>query len=184
MHTSMKKWIDKNNLKKTRNHAAGSYQVAADINGNINISATIKPESAALIMDIAATLYNAAQESIRVTNNANQYRQAAIIEEKKAIEDNQKQDRIALSVYRRTKSRKLAASMYDWMDKTHIMMLVNAADKEQKRLYLSARNDNMLKLNIKQGISIRNIAKRYDLHHSTVAAIIKREAVKSQPALF
>jgi len=180
----LEKWIAKNNLKKTRNHKAGSYNVAADINGNINVNLTFKPEALATVLDIAATLYHAANQSINMINRRRNDNINIEKERQKSIATTKEEKRIALSIYRRTDSKKLATSRFKWMDCTSIRMLVNNADVQQKKRYLSARNMHMLRLYSKHGHSIRKIAKRYKLHPSTVHSIIKREAKKIHPALF
>jgi len=56
------------------------------------------------------------------------------------------------------------------------MFMVSAANKRQKQAHKAARNARMHHMHIKQGSSIRMIAKHYDLHPSTVHTIIRRES--------
>jgi len=180
----IERWITKNNLKKTRNHAAGSYKVAADINGNINVNITIRRDALALVLDMAATLYHAATESIAIEQRQAKQLEVEQVQSLVNIERGKIEDRIALSVFRRTGSRRLAARCLASGSHTSVMFLVNIADKEQRKAHIKARNGYMHHLHIKKGESIRTIAKRYKLHPSTIHTIIKRESKMAHPALF
>ena len=178
--SGMKKtaWNRKNQSENMR------YKIDYDMCGNLNLSATITPEALHAIKNIADLFSSAINSAIKINQENERQRR----KEQKEGEERRKQamrdNRPALSIYRRTKSRNLASKAADWIDRTQVFYVVQDANARQRKESLHARNQHIYRLHTKKGHSIRQIARRYGLHPSTIHAIIKREAKKQHPALF
>ena len=176
-------WKEKQKNRALHQVQGISYKIQADMSGAIKISGTVKPEGIPIIMEMAKALYQAAIDADTLIQSQNQQAERERISHETDAIELLKKKRLALSVYRRTGSRRLAAKLIPGYGHTGIMFIVANADKSQKKAHLLARNKRMHHLHT-QGNSVRTIAKQYGLHHSTVHNIIRRTAKARQPMLF
>ncbi|MDX8400890.1 MAG: hypothetical protein R8K20_11695 [Gallionellaceae bacterium] len=176
------RWKKKQELRKQQNSNGIFYKIQHDLNGSIKIEATIKPEAMATALIVAESFHLAVIDASTTLRSQHAQIEKERLENEAGKLEFRKSERIALSIFRRTGSRRLAAHFMGG-SRNAVRMTVARAAKRQKEAHRAARNTKIYQLN-QQGLSIRTVASHYDLHPSTVHTIIKREAQAMQPALF
>jgi len=140
--------------------------------GTINLKIEIEPQHAASFLSIGNMLIKAAKEAQK-RDAANQL---TLFAEKAKTQSNaahqMKLQRIALSVWRKTRKRKLAAKASNY-DLTAIDYIIKQANKRQRQILRAIRDRAIIKAALRGDCHIK-LGIKYGLHQKSVTRIVNQ----------
>jgi len=144
-----------------------------DSNGNLEIKLSIENNQLSIIDDVFSSLLRTIKDARKYYETLKKIEADEADNSKLKRSDLKKKNRLALSVFKKTQSRPLAARA-SGLPLGEVRLVIGCAKSIQTKQYRAARNRHMRYL-YDRGWSLRMVAHKYKLHHSTVQEIIARE---------